>query len=79
MKLTRKQELALIQIGLKVHLDSTLHLEGTGRDYKAERERQKRKKSSNAGTSWSPERRKKFLRTIKAKWVAKRAEKNKAA
>ncbi len=62
MKLSRKQELALIDIGLRIHLDKTLIPEKA--------QPSKENKPSKFAHKWSAERRAKFMRTWKKKHKA---------
>lgn len=63
MKLTRKQELALIDIGLRVHLDNTLTIS------KPKDNQQHKKKFVH---KWSKAQRDKFHQT----WLKKHGKKN---
>jgi len=68
LKLTRAQELALINFGVAQLLSN---LAG-GTDTKKAHSRKKNKRKS----SWTPERRAKFAKTMAATWKRKKAEKH---
>lgn len=67
MKLTRKQEIALINFGMAQLLSQ---LTGETDTKTAHRKPKKSKRS------WSPQQRKKFAKTMAAVWRRKKAEKN---
>lgn len=66
MKLNRKHELYLIDLGLAALLDKALSANGSGLVLKEKHEKPKKQK-------WSEEQRRKFKATMKKVWKAKRA------
>ena len=73
LKLTRKQELYLIDLGLAKLLE--VAIEGGGRSG----EKSKEAKAEGKKKRWSPEQRRKFRASMKKVWDAKKAEQAKKA
>jgi hypothetical protein len=80
--LTREQELYLMRLGVRFLLSNMEALQlGDGRAdgyrasrYRASRAKRPRRVAHNKGKRWSATQRRKFLKTVRAKWKAKRAE-----